>query len=336
MTMPPSFLPRLVNEPLEDPGLFIPFLFEKRAILFDLGEIYNLSSRDLLKLTHIFVTHAHMDHLIGFDRLLRLFLGREKQLYLYGPEGFIQHVEGKLRGYTWNLVENYTSRFALHLTEVRTDRVFSREHACRDRFLPSGNIRERRFDGTLLAEPALTVSAIILDHGIPCLAFSLEEKMHINIMKDRLTDLGLETGRWLNAFKAALSGGEGPDSEFAVSVGKDETGRRRFALGELSKRIARITPGQKITYVADMSYTPLNVEKTVALARNSDHLFIEAAFLEKHKEAARAKFHLTARQAGLIARRAGVKQFTVFHFSPRYCDKAHLLQKEAADAFENG
>jgi len=101
-----SFLPRLVNGPFDDPVLFVPFRYENRAFLFDLGEIYQLTSREILKVTHIFVTHTHMDHFAGFDRILRIFLGRNKDLYLYGPPGFIQNVEGKLAGYTWNLVEN--------------------------------------------------------------------------------------------------------------------------------------------------------------------------------------------------------------------------------------
>ena len=36
----------------EDPGLFIPLLFEKRALMFDLGDIHKLSHGDILKVTH--------------------------------------------------------------------------------------------------------------------------------------------------------------------------------------------------------------------------------------------------------------------------------------------
>ena len=52
--------------------------------MFDIGELHTLSSRDLLKVTHLFVTHTHMDHFIGFDNLIRIFLGREKELHLFG------------------------------------------------------------------------------------------------------------------------------------------------------------------------------------------------------------------------------------------------------------
>ena len=104
VNMRPSFTPRLINNPFSDPGMFVPFLFEKRALMFDLGDLHALSPKDLLKVTHVFVTHSHMDHFIGFDILLRPFLGREKRLHLYGPPGFLNNVEGRLAGYTWNLV----------------------------------------------------------------------------------------------------------------------------------------------------------------------------------------------------------------------------------------
>ena len=65
--MRPVFHPRLVNRPFDDPGLFVPFLFDARALLFDCGENPALSSRDILKISHIFISHTHMDHFFGFD-----------------------------------------------------------------------------------------------------------------------------------------------------------------------------------------------------------------------------------------------------------------------------
>ena len=103
--MRPSFHPRLANGPFDDPGLYIPFVFQKRALIFDLGDISRLLARDLLKISQAFITHTHMDHFIGFDRLLRLMLGREINLALAGPPGFLNNVAGKLAGYAWNLVD---------------------------------------------------------------------------------------------------------------------------------------------------------------------------------------------------------------------------------------
>ena len=135
--MRPSFHPRLVNGSFDDPTLFIPFLYKNRAILFDLGDIAALASRDILKISHVFITHTHMDHFVGFDRLLRLHLGREKNLFLYGPRGFRKNVEGKLAGYSWNLVENYTTRLALTVVEVLPDRLTRCQYNCQNKFLAS-------------------------------------------------------------------------------------------------------------------------------------------------------------------------------------------------------
>jgi ribonuclease Z len=331
--MRPSFLPRLVNGPFEDPGLYIPFLYEKRAVIFDLGDVLSLSARDILKISHVFITHTHMDHFIGFDRLLRLVLGRNKDIYIYGPENFIKNIEGKLGGYSWNLVKNYTNLLVLHVIEVHDDHLVKKDYICQNGFIPASKTAKQSFKGLLLKEPSFSVFTQILDHSIPCLGFTLNERFHVNIMKDAVADLGLEIGPWLAGFKQALFNHQDPDSEFEVNYGKKQH-KKKFILGDLAKQIALITPGQKISYIADVGYNKSNIQKIVELVKDSDHLFIEASFLEKDKDVAEIKCHLTARQAGLIAGKAKVKQLTPFHFSPRYQGQGHLLEQEAMEAYD--
>jgi ribonuclease Z len=331
--MRPSFCPRLFNGPFDDPGVFIPLLFKNRAVLFDLGDISAMSSRDILKIRHVFVTHTHMDHFVGFDRLLRLFIGRDKTLHLFGPAGFLKNVEGKLAGYTWNLVENYEDSLVLDVAEVHPGRLRVKQYRCQQAFRDPGKPAIRFFKRILHAESMLTVSAIMLDHSIPCLGFTLKEQFHVNIRKDSLTALGLQPGPWLQTFKEALYEKQPPDTEIIADVSHGQD-RQRFGLDELAQKIALITPGQKISYIADVGYSPANAKKIVAFVKNADHLFIEAAFLDQHRDIALKKYHLTARQAGTIAGRAQVKQFTPFHFSPRHVGQEQLLQDEARQAYE--
>ena len=331
--MRPRFHPRLISGPFDDPGLYIPFLFENRAVLFDLGDINALAPKDILKISHVFVTHTHMDHFIGFDRLLRLFLGREKQLSMYGPQGFLKNAEGKLAGYAWNLVENYHYRLTLQLTEVHSDVLITKTYRSRDKFLAREKTTKRAFNGVLLEEAGFRVCGVILDHSLPCLGFSIHERFHVNIVREGLNALGLETGPWLSRFKQTLYRQIDPNSDFEVEI-KGQRQKRQFKLGELAEKIAMITPGEKITYISDVAYSDANEEKIVEFAKDANHFFIEAAFLDKDRALAKEKFHLTARQAGQLAAKSGAKQFTIFHFSPRYADQEHLLEDEAREAYE--
>jgi ribonuclease Z len=330
--MPSRFQPRLVNGPFEDPGLFISFPFERRAMLFDLGDLSRLPPRDRLKISHVFVTHTHMDHFIGFDQLLRSILGRQKDLCLYGPAGFIANVEGKLAGYSWDLVDRFTSRLALHLTEVHADRRWHRSYHCGDGFAASADPVARPFDGRLYTEPGLQVEAAILQHSSPCLGLALSEGFHVNILRTGLEKLGLSPGPWIARFKAALYAQAHPQTEFTIEPGPTSA-ERTFEMGHLAQAIARITPGQKIAYVTDVGDTPATREAVVALAHDADQLFIEAAFLDRERERAAATHHLTARQAGELAALARVHRFTLFHFSPRYEGREVELAQEARQSF---
>jgi ribonuclease Z len=98
----------------------------------------------------------------------------------------------------------------------------------------------------------------------------------------------------------------------------------------------KITSGRKIAYVVDCAFTEANQEKIIRLAKGADILFIEATFLDADAEAAQMRRHLTARQAGILARLAGVKRLVTLHYSPRYKGQGFRLAQEAQDAFLKG
>jgi len=329
------FSARLVNDPFGDPALFLDVRYRREALLFDLGDIRALPPRMILKTDRIFVTHTHMDHFIGFDHLLRVCLGRDKHLFLYGPPGFIDNVEGKLRAYTWNLVENYENDFRLAVTELHPGRRETAVFQCREAFRPEPQRRIGDFDGTVVERDAYYVDAVFLDHKVPCLAFRLEEKRRVNVMKNALAEMGLPGGAWINALKDCIHRNE-PDGSVVRAWWKGEDRRvveRTFALGELRDRVIKITPGQRIVYVTDAIDSPANEERIVAFARGADALFIEACFLDEDRERAGEKYHLTARQAGRLAGLAGVKRFVLFHHSPKYRGREESFAEEAMRAF---
>lgn len=51
------------------------------------------------------------------------------------------------------------------------------------------------------------------------------------------------------------------------------------------------------------------------------------------KSLAQERYHLTATQAGLLARRAQAERFVPFHFSLRYQPEPNRLKEEALAAF---
>jgi ribonuclease Z len=327
--MNPLFHTTLLNAPFGDPVLYLEVLHKKQALLFDLGDLRSLREAKILKVSHVFVTHTHVDHFFGFDHLLRVVLGRDKDITLCGPPGIISNIAGKLTGYTWNLVEDYPLR--LSVKEIHPLFIQSATFICSEQFRCEEG-EKLSFRCVVEENPHFKIESVHLDHRIPCLAFSLAERFHININKESLAKLGFSIGPWLKELKERIWE-EAPDSmAMKIPMGRGE-GVREVALGDLKGTVVKITPGQKIAYVADCCYTQENVDKIVSLAKGADILFCEAAFLERDSDKARAKDHLTARQAGLIAREAEVAALRVFHFSPRYEECPELLEEEAQKVF---
>jgi ribonuclease Z len=334
--MRPLLHPSLVNGRFGDPVVYLETLFEKRAILFDLGDIAALAPRKIIRIEHVFVSHAHIDHFFGFDRLLRILVGRAKELHLYGPPGFVQRVHHKLQAYHWNLVDRYLDDLVFIVTEIdgsletrtarfRLKNAFVREEA--------GHRRIAK--GVIYSEPMFQVSTAVLEHRTPCLAYAIEEVAHVNVWKNRLAAMGLPVGPWLRELKQAVIENLPDDHVIHVGGSPRTDGGTAMPLGAL-RDVLTVTPGQKIAYVTDVADTPANRDAIIGLVRGADVLFIEAAFSEADTALAAERAHLTTAAAGSIAREAQVRRVEPFHFSPRYTGLEEGMRAEVMAAFAEG
>jgi ribonuclease Z len=318
---------RRINGPFLDPGVFVDFRFIRRALLFDLPDLAALSPRELLRVSDVFVSHAHMDHFFGFDALLRVCLHRSRPLHMVGPHGFAEHVAAKLAGYTWNLLGERSVDFAIIVDEFDDGRIRRRARfAARRAFVRTELEPPPLNAGLVLEEDDFTVAAEILDHGTACLAFALQERRQVNVWRDALDRLGLPVGPWLNEAKRAVRRGDADETQVRVDAA------RRVRLGEL-KQALHVAPGQRIAYVVDAAPLEANIERAVRLAHRADRLYVEAPFAGADLELAARRGHLTAAHAGRIAREAGVREVIPFHFSARYLDRPEQIADEVQAAF---
>jgi ribonuclease Z len=327
--------PTLVNGPFGDPALYLDFRFGCRALLFDLGDLQALPTRKLLRVSHAFVSHTHVDHFNGFDRLLRVCLGRAQRLALCGPPGFIDRVEHKLAAYTWNLVVENETDFVVTASEFDGVRLrAAAEFHSRDAFRRRDAAPPVLPAAILLDEEGFQIHGTALDHDVPSLAFAFTEKLRVNVWKDRLDRMGLAVGPWLTVAKRAVRRGDPDGTMIVVPLSGQEGGRKgAVSLGDLKANVFRLGPGEKLAYVVDTAYHERNAARIVDLAREADMLFIEAVFLDEDDAIAARKRHLTAAQAGFLGRSARAKRLVPFHFSPRYLDREARLRQELDDAF---
>lgn len=140
----------------------------------------------------------------------------------------------------------------------------------------------------------LSLSALPLDHGVDTYGYRLQER----------------DGRRLLPEALAAAGVRGPATRELIERGSIEIGGRMVRLEDVS--VPR--PGQSLAFVMDTRLC----DGAFELARGVDLLVCESTYLSSEEREAHAHGHLTARQAGRIAREAGARRLVLTHFSQRY------------------
>jgi ribonuclease Z len=155
-----------------------------------------------------------------------------------------------------------------------------------------------------------TLRSAPLRHRVDTLGWRVDEPDGRRMLPDRLAARGIagaDVGRLLRAGSFVVDG-------------------RTVTLDEVSEP----RPGQSFAFVMDTAWC----DGAVELADGADLLVCEATFLAADHELA-AKFgHMTARQAGQLAARAGARRLVITHFSRRYHD-VQALAAEAQEEFDD-
>jgi len=155
----------------------------------------------------------------------------------------------------------------------------------------------------------ISISTFPLRHRIPCTGFLVAEKpAPRKILAEKLpADFPLPYFKMLK---------EGLDVTDELS-GKIYLNRDYTADPE---------PPRQLAYCSDTIYDP----EIVQYIRNADLMYHESTFTHELANRAQITFHSTAAQAADIARRAGVKQLVIGHFSSRYKVLDHFLAEAKA------
>ncbi|MGW1064516.1 ribonuclease Z [Streptomyces aureus] len=161
-------------------------------------------------------------------------------------------------------------------------------------------------DGVLATTPAYTLEARRLSHPVESFGYRLVEPDGRRMLPERLRELGIT----------------GPD----VGVLQREGSLRGVTLEDVSE----VRRGQKFAFVMDTRLC----EGVDALAEGCDLLVIESTFLDGDHQLAADHGHLTAGQAGRVAREAGVRHLVLTHFSQRYPDSGAFETEARAAGFD--
>lgn len=164
--------------------------------------------------------------------------------------------------------------------------------------------------GIVHEDDNFTIEATFLEHGIENIGWRVTERDSRKFDRQKLKEFGVE-GPNVGVLSA---------NKELVIAGK------KITLDDVSE----IRKGESIAIVIDTRNCPEAIE----IAKGARLLLCESTYLDEDKELARKHFHLTAKDAAIIARKACVEELILTHYSARYLH-ARAFEDEARPIFPN-
>jgi ribonuclease Z len=178
-------------------------------------------------------------------------------------------------------------------------------------FVKEYEIKIEEVKGKFFETEEFYLEAEEMEHGIPANAYCFVKKGLIRINKEELKKSGLPSGKILQELK------KGKDIVYE---------KKKYSAEKLTYKEGNA----KVCFILD---TLMN-KKIIPFSKDSDLLVCEASFDSSLEEHAKEHKHLTAKQAGEIAKKAKVKKLILTHISQRYEREPNVLLKDAKDVFE--
>jgi ribonuclease Z len=233
------------------------------------------------RIRKILISHWHGDHTLGLPGLIQT-LGAsnyEGVLEIYGPKGSKKHMSAMKNAFL------YEQKIEIKIKEVGTKKI--------------------------MEDNDLIIHSAELEHGVPCVGYSIKEQDYRRIKLPFVKKLGIPDGPLLGKLQQNKS---------ITWKGKKVS----------PKDATYVVEGKKMAYVVDTEMC----SNCLKLAQDADVLVSEATFMMEHEEKAFDYKHLTGKQASELANQANVKLLILTHFSQRYKSTTEI-EEEAKTYFSN-
>lgn len=313
---------------LDDPVLYCHIRPSGTALLFDCGQVQHLAKRVLRSVSALFISHAHMDHFMGFDTFIRNNHVAPRTKHIYGPPGIAAKAASKLAGYDWNLSE--PSWCTLEIHELHPGETISHTIRGADGFVPSGTRTVARDSRIIYCDQHVTVEAEACDHHIPSLMYRVTERPGFYLDDGRIENAGLVRGEWLRTLKRRFYEGLDGGEPLTVLRRRGEWVEEEPVadLRALYESIRSSEMPAALGYVTDLGFSEANLERLCSLLEGVGLLVCECSFLAADRDKARVSCHLCTADLNSIMDRLRPAYVLPMHLSKSYTGRSSLLYAE--------
>ncbi|KAK7092422.1 zinc phosphodiesterase ELAC protein 1-like [Littorina saxatilis] len=288
----------------------IRFTNKDSVWMFDCGEGSQIqlmkSNLKPGKISKIFITHLHGDHVFGLPGLLCTVSQnnqRSEPVEIYGPLGLRNYIRVSL-GYSRS---ELGFNFVIHEMEPIKQQLppdtwavdTPTEAGVHPNEQPGSVIKcDERHVWTCLSDNSCTVEAVWIKHRVPSFAFIIKERDRPGRLEvEKLKSLGVPPGPMYGRIKA----GETVTLPCGKEVGPQDV------LGEPQKGLVVVVGGDS----SDSS-------ELLKVAQNADLLIHEATLENACHETCVERGHSTPKMTAELAKKLNVRQLIMTHFSQRY------------------